>query len=113
MTNPNYGNDVALLKAAVVTATGTGSVVLDTINKSTLRLQAVAAAVAGTTPSITLKVQTSPDKTTWTDVASFTAITANGTSRKIFTGLDRYCRLAWTVTGTTPTGTLTVDGEAV
>jgi len=35
--------------------------------------------------------------------ASYTAITANGSQTKTFSPLERYTRLSWTVTGTTPT----------
>ncbi len=117
MTNPNYGNDVSLLKAQVITANGNGATIVDTIDKSTLRLVATATDVAGTTPSVTITVQTSADKgvtDAWRDVAAFPAITANGSQRKAFTGLDRYSRLKWAVAGTNnPTAKITVDGEAV
>lgn len=113
----NYGNEVELLApGTVLTASGNGSVVLETINKGTLRAIADVSAVAGTTPSITITVQTSADKgatDAWRDVAAFSAITATGKSRKAFVGLDRYTRIKWAITGTTPSITLAVTGELV
>lgn len=106
--------DVTMVTAAVVTATGAvPNSSYELGDQGTLRLNAVATAVGGTTPSITLTLETSPDNATWTTVAAFAAVTANGTVRKIFTGLDRFVRLnATAVTGTTPTGTFTVSGES-
>ena len=116
-TLPKYGNDVELLPdGTVITATGTGTVVLDSVNKGTLRLLADVAAASGTTPSITINVQTSADAgdtDAWRAVASMTAITATGKSRKVFAGLDRYTRVTWTVSGTTPSFTLGLHGELV
>lgn len=114
---PKYGNDVELLPdGTIITATGTGTVVVDSVNKGTLRLLADVAAASGTTPSITINVQTSADAgdtDAWHTVASFSAITAAGKTRKVFTGLDRYTRITYTVSGTTPSFTLGVHGELV
>lgn len=101
--------------AFVTTATGVvANSVLEIGDQSTLRLNAVATAVTGTTPSVTLTLETSADGSTgWTAVSTFPAITAAGTVRKIFTGLDRFVRLnATTVSGTTPSATYTVSGES-
>lgn len=110
---PSYGNDVTLVApGTVITATGNGPTVrLD--NKGTLRASLDVTAASGTTPSATVKIQTSFDGSTWRDVASFTAATAATAERKSFPGIDRYVRAAWTVTGTTPSLTLGVTGEAV
>lgn len=113
-----YGNSVELIPAGtVITAGANGEVVLDTINKSTLRAVVDVSAVSGTsTPTITFTVQTSADKgvtDSWRDVAAFSGITATGKSRKAFPGLDRYTRIKWAVTGTTPSFTLGVTGEVV
>lgn len=112
----NNGNDVVLIPAGtVVTATGTGPAVrLD--NKASIRIQSVVTAVSGTTPSVTVKVQTSHDGSTgWVDVGSaLTAQTAaNDSGVKVVGLIDRYVRAAYTVSGTTPSLTLGVYGEAV
>lgn len=99
----------------VVTASG-NSPAVDIGSASVLRsIAVVTAAVGGTTPSLTIQPQTSVDGTTWTSVGSaWTAITANGsTTKPLLSPLERYFRLNYTVTGTTPTFTLTVTGDLV
>lgn len=116
-TDIDYGNGVELLPdGTVLTATGTGTAIVETINAGELRLVADVSAASGTTPSLTINVQTSNDQgvdDAWHTVASFAAITATGKVRKAFTGIDRYCRVTWTITGTTPSFTLGVYGESV
>jgi hypothetical protein len=100
----------------VVTASG-NSPAVDVGSANVLRgISVTAAAVGGTTPSLTILPQSSPDGTTWTAIGSAwsPAITANGTTAKASLTLpDRYFRLNYTVTGTTPTVTLTVTGDLV
>lgn len=102
------------LPSTVITASG-NSTGVDVGPAGVLRsLNLTASAVGGTTPSCTVTVQTSPDNSTWTPMASsYTAITANGSQSKSWTPLDRYVRLAWVVTGTTPTITLVGTGDLV
>lgn len=101
--------NLAFSQAAVV-ATGNDAAFVDVGYATVARLNLVVAAIGGTTPSYTVSLDTSPDGTTWTSTGNFGAVTANGTTHKVFSGLDRYLRLSWTVTGTTPTATLTVTG---
>lgn len=113
----SFGYDCTLVPpGTVVTASGLGSAV-PVINKDQFRGQSAVSAVSGTSPSITVSVQTSHDAgatDTWRTVASFTAQTAVGTSAwQDFVGLDRYVRAAWSVSGTTPSITFGVVGEAV
>lgn len=66
-------------------------------------------AVSGTSPSCTFTVEWSNDGTTWAqgDTAdSFTAITGNVNRVKDFSAKGVYCRLVWTITGTTPSFTI-------
>lgn len=102
------------LPSTVITATGVSTGV-DVGPAGVLRsLNLTASAVGGTTPSCTVTVQTSPDNSTWTSLANpYTAITANGSQSKTWTPLDRYIRLSWVVTGTTPTITLVGSGDLV
>jgi hypothetical protein len=103
------------IPGTVVTASG-NSPSVDVGGASGLRsISVVTAAVGGTTPSLVIQPQTSPDNSTWVSVGGqYTAITANGTAAKPTLGpLDRYFRLNYTVTGTTPTFTLTVTGDLV
>lgn len=103
------------IPGTVVTASG-NSPSVDVGSASGLRgISVVTAAVSGTTPSLVIQPQTSPDNSTWTAFGTpYGAITANGTVAKAAIGpLERYFRLNYTVTGTTPTFTLTVTGDLV
>lgn len=111
-----FGNDVTLVEpGTVVTATGNAPLVIDPVNKGTLRAVLNVTAASGTTPSLTVNVQTSYDNgdtDAWHTVASFTAATATGVQRKTF-AIDRYVRVTYTVSGTTPSFTIGVTGETV
>jgi len=97
-----------------ITATGNMTAGVDVGSATMCRnLVVTASAVGGTTPSITINFQTSPDNSTWTTQASYTAITANGSQAKSFSPLERYARLSWAVTGTTPTFTINAVGDLV
>lgn len=111
----SYGNDVTVQASTTKTATGTSTPVeLD--DKGTLRLSLTSSAVSGTTPSMTVTMQTSLDAgvtDAWRSLGAFTAQTAAGTERKSFPGADRYVRASWVISGTTPSFTFSIDGEAV
>lgn len=71
--------------------------------------------VTGTSPSLTVEVQWSNDGTNFASAATpdtFTAITANGNVVKQFAAKGRFARLNYTVTGTTPSFTVTATGYA-
>lgn len=65
--------------------------------------------VSGTTPSATVKVQHSTDNSSWSDLGTFTAVTASGASQRLLiaagTTVHRYTRALWTISGTTPSFT--------
>lgn len=107
-----YGDPVSLASSAARTATGTGSPVF-TGEADTARLTLSVTAASGTTPSATVAVQTSVDASTWATVGSFTAATGVTSERKVFSGLDRYVRASWTITGTTPSLTFALSGELI
>lgn len=61
--------------------------------------------VSGTdTPTLTVKVQSSADGSSWDDVISMTAVTAVGAEVKSVAGAntDTHWRVIWTISGTTP-----------
>jgi hypothetical protein len=62
-------------------------------------------AVSGTTPSLTIVVETSWDGATWWTHTSLTAITATGKVRQTLQFLGTFLRLNDTITGTTPSFT--------
>lgn len=64
-----------------------------------------AGTVSGTSPTLDAKVQESDDNSTFTDItgATFTQITASNKSQIItFKRAKRYCRLVFTIAGTSP-----------
>ena len=106
------GEPVVLVPTGARTANGTGPTV-PTLNGGTLRLDLTIDAIAGTTPTITVAVEHSPNGTQWSPLGAFAAATAVGTQRLVRSGLDRYVRATWTVGGTTPAVTFSVTGELV
>lgn len=62
-------------------------------------------AVSGTTPSMTITVQTSWDGVNWWTHTALTAITATGKVRQTLQFLGTYLRLDYAITGTTPSFT--------
>lgn len=66
--------------------------------------------------TLTVKIQTSPDGTNWTDLGTaFTAATTTASDQhKVFAGCDRYLRAVGTIAGTpTISYTYSVTGSAV
>lgn len=72
-----------------------------------IKVFATLANVAGTTPSVTIKMQDSPDDSTYTDIttpttAAFTAATTNGDVGELhFTTKQKYVRAVATLTANT------------
>lgn len=92
------------------TVTGTTAAV-EFGERRVARLKQTVSAVAGTSsPTLTTTVQTSSDGTTWYTSGAFTAATANGSEQKLFL-LDRFVRLSYVISGTTPSFTFAVAGE--
>lgn len=106
------GEQIVALASRTETATGNGPQI-SVGQFQTLRLTLDVTAASGTTPSLTVTLQTSSDGATWVAVAAFAAATTVGTQRKAFSGLDRYARCVWTISGTTPSLTFSVTGEAL
>lgn len=79
-------------------------------DRSNIRIDYVVTAATGS-PSVTCAVETSKDGVTWVAVASFSAITGAGSTRKIFGPLDRFVHIVETFSGS---GSLTrsVIGES-
>ena len=106
------GEPVALAPSGVRTANGSGGAYVMGA-RGTLRLSLAVTAASGTTPNLVVTVETSADGTTWYAAGTFAAKTAVSSERKSFSGLDRYARVSWAITGTTPSFTFSVAGEAV
>lgn len=110
------GGDVTVLASGALTASGQ-SAAIDVGGAGTLRAQVQVSAVSGTSPSVTMTVQTSHDagvSDAWrTAGAAYSALTAVSNSPWQSFAVDRYVRVSYTVSGTTPSLTTTVVGEAV
>ena len=110
----------ASLKAlGASTASGTGTA-LDLLSDSTgagpvrkaLKLALDVRAVSGTSnPSLKVEIETSPDDATWRLLRSAT-LTAAGLTEMVIGGAMRYMRARWTITGTDPSFTWSLTGEA-
>ena len=77
-----------------------------------LSVEVIVSAVSGTTPSATFSIQWSDDGVNYAaanpaDV--FTAITAIGNIVQRFASKGLYYRLAWLISGTTPSLTTTIE----
>lgn len=107
------GESVVLAPSLARTANGSGGAYVMGA-RGTLRLSLAVTAASGTTPNLAVTVETSGDGgSTWQTVGTFAAKTATGTERKSFSGIDRLARVSWAITGTTPSFTFSVTGEAV
>jgi hypothetical protein len=114
MQNGRFANtlDVTFVNGAT-TATAS-STAIELGDRGVVRVDVTVSVATGTTPSNTISLDTSKDGVTaWSTIASFTAITAAGTARKVFSGCDRFVRITETITGTTPSFTRVITGEAV
>jgi len=104
--------NVILHPSATRTADGDGSVVFETGQRRTLTLGLEVTAASGTTPTLDVSVETSLDGVDWFTHGAFAQMTATGDQAKSFGGLSRFARVSWAITGTTPSFTFSVRGEA-
>lgn len=76
---------------------------------STLVLHLEVSAVAGTSPTLDVRLQDSADGTNWADTgAAFTQTTAVGVKRLVANNVGRYVRAVATIGGTTPSFTFSL-----
>ena len=100
-----------IISAQAISATGneaTGHAVIG----DSLSVEIIVSAVSGTTPSATFSVQWSDDGVNYAaanPADAFTAITAVGNIDQRFTVKGAYYRLAWVISGTTPSLTTTIE----
>lgn len=102
---------VATVLNGTFTTTGNGTTTPFSLSNAIVAYLNVTAA-SGTTPSLTVKFQDSPDGVTFYDIASgaFTAVTAAGTSRIVLpAGVGPFVRAVYTISGTTPSFTANVQ----
>lgn len=115
LANGRYANTLPVFLAQAVTlTTTTAGTAVELGDRNSLRLDVVITAASGTTPTLDIAVQSSPDNSTWTTIASFAQQTTTTTGvHKIFGPIDRFVRINSTVGGTTPSFTFSVSGDAV
>jgi hypothetical protein len=101
---------VTLVPSAARTATGnSGALTTDFFQTEHMSVTLDITARSGTTPSMTLSIEKSPDATTWTTIDTFPAQTNTGTvTREIYGGGWSEIRVVWTISGTTPSFTFSV-----
>jgi hypothetical protein len=97
-----------------VTASGVGAAV-ELAQYRTAKLCLSVTAAAGTSPGLTLTIETAPmaSAATWRPVGAFPVASTVGDQDLRFCSLDRYIRARWTVTGTGASFTFSVAGMAV
>lgn len=105
----NESSSEEILPGVRVTATGNGTGVDLLDYEGDMAFTLLSSAGGGTTPTLDVKLQDSPDNSTWADItgATFTQVTdAADAHERILVDLDaadRYVRAVKTVAGTTPT----------
>ena len=103
-----------LAPSAARTTTGSGSAVTGwsrSAGSTVVRLDVTAA--SGTSPQLTVTVQDSPDGSSWTTRDTFGVKTAiSNETRSLPGNLAPYVRAAWTIAGTTPSFTFSVQVAA-
>lgn len=103
---------IELADSSARTSSGSGdSVDLGAATTALLRLDVTAA--SGTTPTLAVVVQTSPDEVTWRALGSFATVSAAGALERRLPGASRYVRAVWTVAGGTPSFTFSIAGSAL
>jgi phage gp36-like protein len=109
---------ITLHAAGAETITGTGAAVdVEAIRSpGAVRLQLDVTAVAGTLPTLTVTIETSPSggASGWRALGSFTVFTAAANfPRKTFAETERYVRASWVITGSAGQSfTFSLLGEA-
>jgi hypothetical protein len=102
---------ITLQASSAQTATNNGTAYTGVGNRREMIVFLNVTAVSGTTPSMTVKMQTSDDGgTTWYDIpgGAFTAATAATTQLLSFTAFGDTVRCVSTISGTTPSFTYAV-----
>lgn len=106
-----FTDNAPTVTPAVITASGV-SASIDTDEFGEGLLFIATSAVSGTTPSVSYQLQTSPDGVTWANVGAAVVASAIGNSATPFGAMTPggafgyLVRVAYTVTGTTPSFTV-------
>jgi hypothetical protein len=83
-------------------------------DRPTLRLDLDVTAISGSSAKLHVQIETRKDDDDDYRVAdAFIAVTAVSAQRRVVAGLDRYVKVVCTISGSTPSVTFSLDGEAV
>jgi hypothetical protein len=109
-----FANATPTFTVAARTATTNGSTITTTDHEGLGLAILMCGAVSGTSPTLDVKIQDSPDGTTWTDVSggAFTQITGGSSIQKLnldFNSLQKNLRAVATIAGTSPSFTFGVQ----
>ena len=99
--------NLTLLPPAARSASGSQATPLDVSQMSELAVFLVVGAASGTSPSLTVTVQDSPDGSNWADAYSFPAVTAapavlRAGWQDLKMSVGRFLRVSWQISGTDP-----------
>lgn len=112
MSTPIAGLSSSFQPSAVKTASGEGSA-LDLEKTKELVVTLDVTAASGTAPTLDVKLQHSPDGVKWSDLGTaFGQKTGASREVKAFTQYHRYVKAVYTIGGTTPSFTFSVDATA-
>ena len=99
--------NLILTSQASATASGTSSVPLDVSQMTEIAIFLVVNSASGTSPSLTVTLQDSPDGVNWANAYTFPAVTSGSTVlRAGWSDLNmcvgRYLQASWSISGTLP-----------
>lgn len=108
--NPNLTSE--LLASGARTVSGEGSSI-DLRNTRELIVTLDVSAASGTSPTLDVKLQHSPDGSMWSDLGTaFAQKTGVAREVKVFTQYHRYVKTVYTIAGTSPSFTFSVEATA-
>jgi hypothetical protein len=106
--------NLILTSQAAAAASGTSSVPLDVSMLTEIATFLVVNSASGTSPSLTVALQDSPDGIHWATAYTFPAVTSGSTVLRagwsdLKQCIGRYLQASWTITGTSPSFTFSVS----
>lgn len=111
----SYEEDPVTLLASSARTASTTSDTVEVGDKGTLRLDLDITAVSGTAPQMHVQIETRKayGSGTWRVVDAFEIASAVSSQRRAMGGCDRFVRAVCTLSGTSPSFTFSLTGEAV
>jgi hypothetical protein len=106
--------DIELHASGAESAPGSGAAVDIGSTRSCVEIKLEVTALSGSAePTLTVSVETSPTGAgSWKSIGQFSTTDQVGFEKLVFAGCERYVRAVWSFTGTTPSATFVVSGQA-